>query len=846
MSKPTTLIRETFSTSRTLEYFSEEELNRQMGAAKSDWSLMLIKELVDNALDACEAAGVAPKIVLTVESDAVTVADNGSGLPAKVIEGSLDYLVRVSDKTHYVSPTRGQLGNALKLLWAAPFVACGEAGWVEVRTPEATHEVRVGVNRLEQRPDITQTISPALVKKGSAVTIHWPKIASYPGMPECRYFYQTNLGDLLHTFALLNPHATFVLNGNALSYGETTFEKWLPGQPTSAHWYTAARLRDLIAGIITNGQGACTIRDFVGTFDGLSATAKRKLVTQAANLSGACLNDLVSNGDVAMPSVYALLSAMRNAARPVKPERLGVLGREYFKQVLANPESVRCAPTFRGVTQNGLPFVLEVALGYRDQLEDGLLVMTGLNFSPTLNIPFAELSDALSENRIDRYDPVEIVVHLTCPLLEFTDDGKTRLKLPQEIAAALKDAVAKVAKEHKKSKKRMERLDEQHYQRARRWARQQHVGLKEASYNAVEAAYLAASGNGRYPANVRQIMYSARPDVQNLTGGKFYADTRTFTSGVLPEFIEAHPELTKDWDVVFDARGQLNEPYTARRVDLGTLQVRNYTERWTGCVTGSMDFRVHYKAPTCGPANRFAYALFIEKEGFYPLLDAARIADRYGVAIMSTKGMSTVAARQLVDDLSGAGVTILVAHDFDKAGFSIAATLAADTQRYKFKNEPRVIDIGLRLDDVLSMNLQAEEVDYGSTSPVENLLRNGATLEEIEFMCGDTRGKRVELNAMTSEQFVAWLERKFAEVGVHKVIPDDKTLSDAYHHARKLARLQHLLDEAIASLPDEAINTTGLAQRLLSMTEDTEMSWDEALWLLAYNEDTDKNPTGEF
>lgn len=177
MSKTQTLIRETFSTSRVLEYFSEEELNRQMGAAKSGWPLMLTKELIDNALDACEAAGVTPEVTVIAKNDTVTVTDNGPGLPAKVIEGSLDYLVRVSDKTHYVSPTRGQLGNATKLLWAAPFVACGEAGWVEVFTPEGTHQVRVTVNRLEERPDIKHTVGPASVKNGTTVTIYWPKVA---------------------------------------------------------------------------------------------------------------------------------------------------------------------------------------------------------------------------------------------------------------------------------------------------------------------------------------------------------------------------------------------------------------------------------------------------------------------------------------------------------------------------------------------------------------------------------------------------------------------------------------------------------------------------------------------
>jgi hypothetical protein len=35
-----------------------------------------------------------------------------------------------------------------------------------------------------------------------------------------------------------------------------------------------------------------------------------------------------------------------------------------------------------------------------------------------------------------------------------------------------------------------------------------------------------------------------------------------------------YPDETADWDVVFDARGNLTEPHTDRRIPLGTIQVR--------------------------------------------------------------------------------------------------------------------------------------------------------------------------------------------------------------------------------------------------------------------------------
>jgi DNA topoisomerase VI subunit B len=87
--------------------------------------------LIDNALDACESApGGAPEIVVTLEPDAMTVADNGPGIPDHVIDRSLDYHIRVSDKKHYVAPTCGQLGNALKCIWGAPFVVGPLHSWL--------------------------------------------------------------------------------------------------------------------------------------------------------------------------------------------------------------------------------------------------------------------------------------------------------------------------------------------------------------------------------------------------------------------------------------------------------------------------------------------------------------------------------------------------------------------------------------------------------------------------------------------------------------------------------------------------------------------------------------------
>src|SRR5262249_35930411 len=143
--------------------------------------------------------------------------------------------------------------------------------------------------------------------------------------------------------------------------------------------------------------------------------------------------------------------------------------------------------------------------------------------------------------------------------------------------------------------------------------------LKAAAYDVIPQCYMAVSDNGRLPANKRQIMYQARPLVMALTGGKFWKDPQWFTQRILRDFINEHPDLTRDWDVVADARGHFSEPHLLRRIGIGTLEVRGYVRSWEE--EPDLTIQIDDIYPTRGPHNRYKFALFIEKEGFDPLLE---------------------------------------------------------------------------------------------------------------------------------------------------------------------------------------------------------------------------------
>jgi hypothetical protein len=174
----------------------------------------------------------------------------------------------------------------------------------------------------------------------------------------------------------------------------------------------------------------------------------------------------------------------------------------------------------------------------------------------------------------------------------------------------------------------------------------------------MEEAYRLASANGTLPANARQIMYQARPRVLAATNGKCWKESSYFTQTLLPDYVSEHPAKTADWDVVYDARGHFVEPHVQQKLGIGTLEVRTYINSWASRGKGELDILINELFPTSGPENRYKNAMFIEKEGFDPLLDRSQIASKYDLAIFSSKGQSVTAARQLVDTLSQAGVSL--------------------------------------------------------------------------------------------------------------------------------------------------------------------------------------------
>jgi hypothetical protein len=477
--------------------------------------------------------------------------------------------------------------------------------------------------------------------------------------------------------------------------------------------------------------------------------------------------------DFSFAEIQDALESLRRRNKPIPPKKLGFLGPSLF--ACSAYAKLIGLTTLDGAQ---LPYVLEAwaqcALPRQKASGEVKIELVVNSLKTPTKLYGHSTPQQLSVQGCDLYHHAAappktgdytVTLSLITPYLPLTNEGKEPSL--EHIVKPILDVVYKAAKKAHKAIERPANIE-----------------IKEAAWQIMEEAYLNASDNGRLPANARQIMYAARPYILKTTGLKSFGD-QYFTQTILPHYLEAHPVQTQNWDVVFDARGNGTEPHTSRRTPLGTLAVRRYLQQiYEGAILEEIiDLKPFGLFPTIGPSNRFENALFIEKEGFDQLLAATRIAQKYDLFIMSTKGLRVIALEILLDALCRHGLKrVFVLHDFDVSGFSILGTLGKSSRRYQYQNQIQIVDLGLRLADVRAEQLQTEPIELDKdlhkraktwAARAQTLARHGARPEEIEFL----RTQRSELNMLPGRAFIAFLERKFAEHGVTKLIPDSETLA---------------------------------------------------------------------
>jgi hypothetical protein len=411
------------------------------------------------------------------------------------------------------------------------------------------------------------------------------------------------------------------------------------------------------------------------------------------------------------------------------------------------------------------------------------------------------------------------------PMIEEKKPARPR-NIPNDIIAAVETATSKWTRQKKSEEKYPGNIR----YRVARMTREPRTTQKEAAWEIMEAAYTAASGNGTLPASARQIFYQARPKIMAMTEDKELA-YNYFSQALLPNYIEEHGV---DWDVVYDARGHFLEPHTSRRIGCGTIEVGNYLHAVKEPEILPAAFS-DASIEIIGPSGNLSAVLFCEKEGFDPLFKRVNLANRYDLMIISTKGVSVTAARQLIDTVCDEHeLPLFVLHDFDVAGFLVLGTLQRDTRRFQFSSAIEVIDLGLRLDDIPDLEREpAAATKTGTDMLRAQLAENGATEPEIDILLDE----RVELNAMTSDALVAIIERKLKAYGLNKVIPADELLASTYRAFHRSQQLREKFEELESEFDEEHGDDIRVPKNLKTrvgaiLDKYRDLRWDDAIQIV--------------
>ena len=151
----------------------------------------------------------------------------------------------------------------------------------------------------------------------------------------------------------------------------------------------------------------------------------------------------------------------------------------------------------------------------------------------------------------------------------------------------------------------------------------------------------------------------------------------------------------------------------------------------------------------------------------------------------------------------------------------------------------RLIDLGFRLEDV--EGLPSEDVSERTSEwkAKELLVECGATEKEIAFLIesGDFsywQGKRVELNAMMSDEFIKWLEGKLRQHKVQKVIPGKEEIEAAYCRACLGQEIEKLIEEKKEEGSSQYDIPDDLAKQVKEyLKKNPTEPWDSAVWNIA-------------
>jgi hypothetical protein len=527
---------------------------------------------------------------------------------------------------------------------------------------------------------------------------------------------------------------------------------------SSPHWYDADAFYELF-----QAAGTATVRDLVSRLDGCSGEAAADIVEGYQGRRASSLD---------RREVVEVLARAQDRARQVLPRRLGAVG------ALPGPgKATRVEGTFSPPGRGGglpakIPFVVEAWASRTDRRSMVLFV----NRTPTIpKVMVFQNPKQRTDTVIYGYGlavsiptgqaSMTLAVNITTPFMPITSDGKEPDLSP--FRASVTTALTKAA--------RLARRDGR--------VAQGKVSHKAATLACLDEANEKASGGGRLRVAQRQLFYALRPLTKSMTGEELSYQN---LEKILTELESQRGPIR---GMYRDSRGILYMPHGGGEIPVGTLSVERYVR----------------------PAFTFSKLLYIEKEGLFQVLIAAKWPERHDCALLTSKGYASRAVRDLIDLLVDPTpdnseevepITIFAIHDADGPGTMIFESLQEATAARPGR-KCRIVNLGLEPDEAMAMELEPESFTRKGKVAVAPYVD--------EYWRRWLQSNRVELNAMTSPQLLDWLDEKIAPYEDGKLIPPQPYLDNEID-----ASVSKLVEQ---ELTKTILETAGIGERKAEAAE---------------------------
>ncbi|MEI7836526.1 MAG: DNA topoisomerase VI subunit B [Planctomycetota bacterium] len=328
--------------------------------------LTTVKEAVDNSLDACEEAGILPRVEIWIQGVSethfvVTVQDNGPGIVRKQIPSVFGQLLYGS-KFHRLRMSRGQQGIGISAAGMYGLLTTGKPVRITSRIGPRSkaHYYELQIDTAKNRPDIIRDEEVEWdVPHGTKVQIEL----------EAKYQKgRQSVDDYLQQTAIANPHVSLVYhgpNGQTATYEAPTSH--LPPTPKEIRPHPYGVELGVLLKMLGESK-ARTVQQFLSTeFSRVSPRVAKEILDHAgigvserpARLAGENVKKIY-----AAIQATKIMAPSTDCVVPIGEEKL-IAGLKQVVKAGFYVAASRSPSVYRGN-----PFIIEAAMAYGEPEEE--------------------------------------------------------------------------------------------------------------------------------------------------------------------------------------------------------------------------------------------------------------------------------------------------------------------------------------------------------------------------------------------------------------------------------------------------------------------------------------------